>query len=932
MTDTEKREAARQFFYKWNGRGKEDEDARSYWIDILANIFDVDHVTDRVEFEKKVVSPTGTTNRIDVYIPETRILIEQKSLGIPLDKPQAGHGGKTPFEQAKEYDNYLAFDEKARWIITSNFAEIWIYDMNVQKPEPLKLQLPDLQTKYPLLEFLVKKTVKKVTDEMQLSIQAGELVGKIHDRFLEQYNDPLAKHTQRSLNILCVRLVFCLYAEDAGLFASKNAFEQYIEQYRPQDLRRALIDLFTVLNTPDDQRADMYLPDDLAAFPYVNGGLFADENIIIPKITDTIKNTLIESSRFNWSEISPTIFGAVFESTLNPETRRSGGMHYTSIENIHKVIDPLFLDDLKSELEEIKAIQVPATLRKRCDSFQDKLASLTFLDPACGSGNFLTETFLSIRRLENEVIKMRIAAERKQIAGQMTFGMEGVNPVKVSISQFYGIEINDFAVRVAQAALWIAESQMLKETEDIVYNKIDFLPLKTNANIVEHNALQYDWAKLISPSRLSHIIGNPPFVGNSRLSEEQKADRENLFDDRSGELDYVACWYKKAADLISNYKTTCAFVSTNSICQGQQVTPLWRPLFQSGIHIDFAHTTFIWDSEASIKAHVYCVIVGFSRRGNKQPLLYSKGVCHVVQHINAYLAPAPDVFIEKRSKPLMESPTVIKGFQPTDNGNLVLNDVDKDSLISSEPSAENWIRPFITAREYIYQKNRWCIWLVGASPAVINSMPYIKKRIIACKEWREQQVKTGDAYKLRNEPALMRKNNKFYESDFIVMPRVTGERRRYIPFGFVQKGAIPGDSVMLALDASLYHFGVLCSNVHNAWTRQVAGRLKGDCRYSSDIVYNNFPWPSPTEEQKAKIEKTAQGILDARALYPDSSLADLYDPLTMPPELQKAHSLNDAAVMQAYGMPVKTTTEADCVAWLMRLYQEKIKDLQVDIT
>lgn len=531
MTSTEQREAARQFFYKWNGKGKEDEDARSYWIDILVNIFGVDHVTDRVEFEKKVVSPTGTTNRIDVYIPETRVLIEQKSLGIPLDKPQAGHGGKTPFEQAKEYDNYLAFDEKARWIITSNFAEIWIYDMNTQKPEPQKLQLSDLQTKYPLLEFLIKKNVKKITEEMQLSIQAGELVGKIHDRFLEQYNDPLAKHTQRSLNILCVRLVFCLYAEDAGLFGSKNAFEKYIDQYQPKDLRMALISLFKVLDTPDDQRADMYLPDDLAAFPYVNGGLFADENIVIPKITDTIKDTMIESSHFNWADISPTIFGAVFESTLNPETRRSGGMHYTSIENIHKVIDPLFLDGLKDELEEIKTIQVPATLRKRCDAYQDKLASLTFLDPACGSGNFLTETFLSIRRLENEAIKLRVAAERKQVAGQITFGMEGVNPVKISISQFYGIEINDFAVRVAQAALWIAESQMLKETEDIVYNKIDFLPLKTNANIIEQNALRYDWAKLINPEKLSYIMGIIStlfYMGIQRTSTEEVRNMERM--------------------------------------------------------------------------------------------------------------------------------------------------------------------------------------------------------------------------------------------------------------------------------------------------------------------------------------------------------------------------------------------------------------------
>ena len=931
MTDNQQREAARQFFYKWQGRGKEDEDARSYWIDVLQDLFGVEHVTDRVEFEKKVTSPIGSTNRIDVYIPETRVLIEQKSLGIPLDKPQAGHGGKTPYEQAKEYDNYLPYDERARWIITSNFVEIWIYDMNARKPEPLKLQLSDLQTKYPLLEFLVKKNVKKVTDEMRLSIQAGELVGKIHDRFLEQYNDPLAKHTQRSLNILCVRLVFCLFAEDAGLFASKNAFEQYIEQYRSQDLRRALIDLFTVLNTPDDQRADMYLPDDLAAFPYVNGGLFAEENIVIPRITDTIKDTLIESSHFNWADISPTIFGAVFESTLNPETRRSGGMHYTSIENIHKVIDPLFLDDLKAELEEIKTIQVPATLRKRCDAYQDKLALLTFLDPACGSGNFLTETFLSIRRLENEAIKLRVAAERKQVAGQMTFGMEGVNPVRVSISQFYGIEINDFAVRVAQAALWIAESQMLKETEDIVYDKIDFLPLKTNANIIEQNALRYDWAKLISPEKLSYIMGNPPFVGQAMRTKEQAADMQDVFapSKAGGKLDYVAGWFKKASDYMLGTPVCTAFVSSNSICQGESVNLLWELLFSEGIKIQFAHTTFVWTSEAKDNAAVMCVIVGFSFKDRANKRLYTNGSYKTVDHINGYLNPAPDVFIKNRSKSINEgSVKVVQGSPPADDGKLLLSAAERNDFLSRYPELEEVIRPFVGSREFINDVgfSRYCFWFADKSPANYQHIPELLERFNYIREYRLRSP-VDRIQKTANKPYLFTQNRQ-PKTDYLIIPRVSSSSRRYIPVGFLPPEVIASDAAVVVNNATLYEFGVICSNVHNSWMRTVAGRLKNDYRYAPSVYYN-FPFPNPSDEQRRMIMQTAQGILDARKLYPDKSLADMYgDAMYLYPELQKAHTINDIAVMRTYGMPIRETTEADCVAWLMRLYQELVQESQ----
>ncbi len=505
MTDAERREAARQFVNKWNGKGREDEDDRSYWLDILQRIMGAEDATDRVEFQKKV-TVNGNVKRIDAYIPETRVLIEQKSLGLALDKKihQSGDIDLTPYEQAKRYNDNLPFDEKARWIVTSNFSEIWVYDMNTKVPENnvTKISLLGLQSSYALLDFLLTKKVKKVTEEMKLSLQAGELVGKIHDRFLEQYNDPMAKKTQNSLNILCVRLVFCLYAEDAGLFPEKNAFCKYISQYEPKDIRQALLNLFKVLDTPEEERGELYLDEELAAFPYCNGGLFARENIEIPKITQEIKDTIVESTNFNWSDISPTIFGAVFESTLNPETRRAGGMHYTSIENIHKVIDPLFLDDLKAEFASIMEISVPKTREQKLRELQNKLAGLKFLDPACGSGNFLTETYICLRRIENDIL-----SELQH--GQIAWGEGGFNPIKVGIDQFYGIEINDFAVTVAKTALWIAESQMMRETEDVVHMNLEFLPLKTNANIIEGNALRLDWSRVVPKSELSYIMGNP---------------------------------------------------------------------------------------------------------------------------------------------------------------------------------------------------------------------------------------------------------------------------------------------------------------------------------------------------------------------------------------------------------------------------------------
>ena len=934
MTDAEQREAARQFANRWIGKGREDEDGRSYWIDLLTNVLGMDNATERLNFEKKVVVG-GNTKRIDVYIPETSVIIEQKSLGKALDQKirNSGDIDLTPFEQADRYNSKLTFDERARWIVASNFAEIWIYDMNQKQPEPTKIALDELPSKYPILEFLVKKDVKKISREMEVSIKAGDIVGLIYDAFLKQYKIPeiekeetaaqkeRREHKLKSLNALCVRIVFCLFAEDAGLFSHRNMFHDYLEHYDIKECRRALIELFKVLDTPVAER-DEYLEEDLAQFPYVNGGLFADESIEVPPLTEEIKELLLTkaSEDFNWSDISPTIFGAVFESTLNPETRRSGGMHYTSIENIHKVIDPLFLDGLNEELEEILKIQVKRTRNKKLTDFQNKLASLKFLDPACGSGNFLTETYLSLRRMENKAIA-------EMFDSQITLG-EARNPIKVSIQQFYGIEINDFAVTVAKTALWIAESQMLEETKNILYGfNDDFLPLKTYVNITEGNALRLDWNEVIPARELSYIMGNPPFVGARWMSKEQKMDMEVVFRGIKdyGNLDFVTAWYKKASDYISNSGIRVAFVSTNTITQGEQPAIFWKPLFDSGIHIDFAYRTFRWDSEASIKAHVHCVIIGFSfENSNKEKIIFdTDNQRHIVKNINAYLIDADNIFVSSRKTPICKMPEIGIGNKPIDGGYYLFSESERKDFIRREPESELYFHPWYGAKEFINRNPRYCLYLGNCSPKQLRTMPECMKRVEAVKEYRLQSSSAGTR-KLADTPTKFHVSN-FPQGHYIVIPQVSSERRRYIPMGYMDETVLCSDKVRIMPDGSLYHFGILESNVHMAWTRAICGRLKSDYSYTVNHVYNNFPWPNPTEEQRDKIEQTAQGILDARKLYPDSSLADLYDPLTMPQELRKAHTANDRAVMSVYGFSTKMS-EADCVAELMKMYQRLISN------
>ena len=801
----------------------------------------------------------------------------------------------------------------------------------MEKPggDPEIIQLEDLEKEYYRLQFLVDEGNTNLQREMEVSIAAGEIVGLLYDALAKQYVDPTTERAMKSLNILCVRMVFSLYAEDAGIFGQHGMFHDYLEEFDTRHMRKAVIELFQVPDTKPEDR-DPYMEEFLAQFPYVNGGLFANEDIEIPQFTDEIRNLLLEkaSADFDWSEISPTIFGAVFESTLNPETRRSGGMHYTSIENIHKVIDPLFLDDLKNELKEIQQITVQRTKDKKLRDFQTKLANLRWLDPASGSGNFLTETYISIRRLENEVIK-------ELQRGQITFGFDESSPIHVSIDQFYGIEINDFAVTVAKTALWIAESQMMKETEDIVHMNLDFLPLTTNAFIVEGNALKLDWESIVPKMQLSYIMGNPPFVGTKNMNTEQKKDAKLVLSDwkNYGTLDYVSCWYKKAADFIDNTLIHCAYVSTNSICQGEQVANLWEPLFKAGVQIDFAHRTFQWDSEASLKAHVHCVIVGFSQVGGNAKKIFSDGRMTLAKNINPYLVDADNVFIVSRKTPISDVPKMYIGCEMKDDGNYVMMEDEKNIFLQNEPQAEKYIHPYMMGKDFIARKSRYCLWLKDILPSELKKYPKIIERVKNVREFR-LSCPSPDTNHYADKPTFPVRL-RYYSEDRInpalALPKVSSQNRRYIPMEVIDADVIAGSKLFLIPDISLYHFGVLTSNVHMAWMRTVCGRLKSDYSYASNVVYNTFPWPEPTAQQRQKIEQTAQAILDARALYPDSSLADLYDELTMPPELRKAHHQNDMAVMQAYGFTKGSEaykSEAACVAELMKLYQKKIEEIE----
>ena len=1003
-----RKKAAKEFADFWKNKGDERQETARFWIGLLEKVLGMENPAERIEFEKKV--QLKHTSFIDAYIPETKVLIEQKSVDTDLRKESKQSDGTmlTPYRQAKRYADEMPNSLRPDWIIVCNFREFLIYNMEKPHDEPVQLLLEDLPDKFECLQFMIDSKKTSISPEEQVSLKAGELVGKLYDALYKEYIEP-DENSLRSLNILCVRIVFCLYAEDADLFETRTAFEDYIKSFNLPNLRDGIIKLFKTLDTKLENR-DKY-DTTLNSFPYVNGGLFADDNIEIPNFTKEIVDVIVNHcAPFDWSEISPTIFGAVFESTLNPETRRKGGMHYTSIKNIHKVIDPLFMDDLKAEfasivgtrhsehfpviLSEAKNLRdvshsfnMTAKTKNRLEQFRNKLASLTFLDPACGSGNFLTETYISLRRLENECLKVIHGS-------QMLLSSKDFSPIKVEISQFYGIEINDFAVTVAKTALWIAESQMMKETEEIVERDLDFLPLSTSATIVEGNALRMDWSTLETESKndflfadrlnvykidekcgmnmvcepkvpygehyqelnvatkeiterkfpekddknsviYDYIIGNPPFVGARFMDKRQKEDLIFTFgkDWRgAGDLDFVCCWYKKAFDLIKDTNTKCAFVSTNSVTQGASVANLWKPLFAEGLHFDFAWRTFKWANETTDKknmAAVHCVIIGFSVAENtkSKTIFENEQKKFEAENINGYLMNLPDLFIENRKNPICEVPDMVFGSMPNDGQNLIIEADEYDDFVKNDHASQKYIHRFLGADEFINSKIRYCLWLVNATPAELRRMPLVAQRIGAVRKLRESSARAATR-KLAETPWLFGEIRQPEKGKYLLVPSTSSENRHYIPLGFIDSSIISSNANLLIPNATLYEFGIMTSGVHNAWMRAVCGRLESRYRYSASLVYNNFPWPEAGKihldklnDLKAKIEQTAQAILDVRAKYPESTLADLYDETFMPPDLRKAHKENDKAVMQAYGFNPKMG-ESEIVAELFKMYEK----------
>lgn len=716
-----RQQLAKEFVDTWTqpDKGKEDADRQTFWNDLLHRVYGIVNYYDYVTYEKdvRVKDSMGkiTTKRIDGYIPSTRTMIEQKGRGRALDKPEPQSDGVmlTPYEQAKRYANFLPNSEQPRWIIVSNFDQIDIHDMDHPLDEPKTIMLTELPKHFKDLEFMVDIHKQQIINEEQVSFKAGELVAKIYNELAKAYAehaDLSDTHIQRSLNVLIVRLVFLLYVDDTQLFGNEDMFQAFLERREPRDIRRDLISLFEVLNTPLNER-DPFMDEEFAAFPYVNGGMFANEDIVVPQFTQELRDLILDdaSRGFNWSGISPTIFGAVFESTLNPETRRSGGMHYTSVENIHKVIDPLFLNDLRSELNKIQNMSVASQRKEAAEKFRDKIGHLKFFDPACGSGNFLTETYLSLRHMEDEVIRI--------IQGENTSLLLG--GFKVSITNFYGIEINDFAVSVAKTAMWIAEAQTMQHSQNIgVYTDKDFFPLTTNTGIHEGNALRIDWTQIVKSYECNYVMGNPPFIGARLMTKEQKNDIEQLFKGVKGKgnLDYVAAWYKKAANYIQGTTTHCAFVSTNSITQGEQAAILWKTLTQQGIIINFAYRTFIWDNEASKKAHVHCVIIGFSLIDNVNKIIYEDNAKIQAKNINGYLVDAADIYISSINHPICNVAPIGIGNKPIDGGNYLFTKDEKDNFVKEEPKSKSYFKEWYGAREFLNREPRYCLWLGSATP------------------------------------------------------------------------------------------------------------------------------------------------------------------------------------------------------------------------
>ena len=905
MSVVEQRTRVLAFVEQWRGHGDEKQETQRFWLDLLQNVLGVKDAINQTLFEYRTVGG----GFIDVLCPEARLLVEQKSGDIDLDKPEIRQGTPvTPVQQALRYADALPYSMKPAVLCTCNFNTFRFYDLEKDpratgKPAD-EFSLEELGDHLGTLESIFSVEHSRITVQQKLSETAGLLVANLHNALASQYADPDDPGSHHSLAVLTVRLVFCLYAEDAGLFPA-NAFSDLVQATDTKHLRRSIMDLFDVLDTPVPER-DPYLEDELKRFPYVNGGLVA-ERIEVPQFTDDIRDAIIRAGEtFTWKDISPVIFGSLMEETLSHDQRRKGGMHYTTVKNIHRLIDPLFLDDLKAEL---KAIEDDATLGERArnnrlTAYQDRLASLQFLDPACGSGNFLTETFLQLRELENRAI-----ADRLHGQGYMDLGGEE-SLVKVRIDQMHGIEINDFAVCVAKTALWIAEQQALDDTESIAGQALPHLPLHDSGNIVQANALRYDWNQLLPAEQCDYVMGNPPFIGHQQRTQQIKDDMELVCGKAGGSLDYVAGWYFKAVDYLDRNKTAMfAFVSTNSVTQGQQVAPLFSHITSRGWCIRFAHRTFRWDAQTTDNANVHVVIIGFDR-GKDKPVLYAYDDINAdptpthPTHINGYLLDAPDVFVTARSQkqgPLSPMLNLTNfGSMPLDGGNLLIDDRDTYKQAMADPIAAQYIRPFRMGKELINDIDRWCLWLVDAQPGDMRKSKFINGRVEACRDYREHAPVKGDAYKHRDAPGLFRDNHQ-PQDRYLAIPRVFSGRREYATCDWYTPDIIAGDKVYTCDDPDGFNFAIIESSMFMTWQKAIGGRLKSDPNFSNTVVWNNLPLPALDDDVRRQVIDAGQTVLTARANHPGQSLADLYDPTFMPADLRKAHCELDRVVDAAFG-------------------------------
>ncbi|QNL22253.1 class I SAM-dependent DNA methyltransferase [Hyphobacterium sp. CCMP332] len=887
------KDRALKFTKEWEGESRERAEKDSFWNDFF-NVFGISRRR-LATFEEPVKKLNNKQGFIDLFWKGT-LLVEHKSKGKNLD---------AAFEQATDYFHGIKEHELPKYVLVSDFEKFKLYDLDDKKE--YEFGIKDLHKNIKLFGFIAGYQKRTFKDEDPVNIKAAELMGKLHDQLEE------SGYEGHPLEVFLVRLLFCLFADDTGIF-EKDTFKEFIEVKTNEDgsdLGAWLAQYFQVLNTPTDKRLKN-LDEHLDAFPYVNGKLF-EEPLPIASFNSRMREILLECSALDWGKISPAIFGSMFQSVMNPEERRNLGAHYTSEKNILKLIKPLFLDELQAEFQKVKSN------KNKLKEFHQKLGSLNFLDPACGCGNFLIITYRELRLLELEVLK-------ELYGGQQVFGIDQI--MLVDVDQFYGIEYDEFPARIAEVALWLMDHQMnlrISEAFGMYYAR---LPLKKSATIVHGNALRTEWTQIVSKNELSYILGNPPFVGAKYQDEQQKEEMDSVFSGvkSSGLLDYVCAWYLLSAKFISNSNIKVALVSTNSISQGEQVSVLWNALFECGAHINFAHRTFQWNNEARGKAAVYCVIIGFSNTSEKTKYIFEyenvKGEPHQrkVTNINPYLIDGPDVLLSNRSNPLCDVPKIGIGNKPVDGGHYLFEDHEKEEFLTLEPKAKHLFKPWCGATEFLHGKKRWVLLLNDVNPGELKKLPHVLKRIESVKLFREAS-KSKPTQKIAATPTKFHVEN-IPDSTFLLIPKVTSERRKYSPIGFMSPDTICSDLVFISEGASLYHFGILSSIMHQKWFEYTCGRLEGRNRYSSKVVYNNYPWPKePSDKNRKAVVTKAQKILDVRAEFPESSLADLYDPLTMPPILVKAHQELDKAVDLCY-RPQAFTNETARIEFLFELYNE----------